>query len=620
MNKSFLFFLRYFLFWLLFFTVDRLCFLFINFKSVSSFPLTETFGVFYHSLLLDISMVSYLIIIPAIGFIFWLIQGKKVVEMKWLSVYVKTLVVLFSIISAVNFNIYREWGSKINAKALEVAFTTPNEALASSASSPIGLSVALVILLISTGFVLQRYVIIRNLQFGKLNLLLRVAASLIIVGITFLFIRGGFSGSPINQSMAYYSKEQVLNIAAVNTEWNLLSSVIASKKTKSNPYLYLPTTAARQVVDSLYQVNKDTTLNILNNRKPNIVLFIMESFTADLTSSLGGLKDVTPGFDSLANDGVLFTNIYSSGNRTDKGFIASLTGFPTLANVNIVKWPEKTEKLPSISRTLYKKGYANSFFYGGESEFDNYKAFLLSHNVEKLIDRNDFHGGQVTSWGQFDGVVFNRQLKEMASEKQPFFSTILTLTNHEPFKVPGKPKFGNADNVAKFKSTAYYTDSCIQAYLKGAVKYPWYKNTLFIFVADHGHVYPKNRTDVFVPERYHIPLLFYGELIKKEYRGKHFDMVGSQADLPATLLSQLGLATKEFNWSKNLFNPNVSPFAFFSWDNGMGFINNQQCVTFDNVGKMVLYNNKKDNTLQTQHLLNNAKSYLQMAYEQFLKL
>ncbi len=565
-------------------------------------------------------MVAYLLAIPAIGFIFWLLSGKKVVEMKWLSIYIKAIVVMISIISVANFNIYREWGSKINAKALEVAFTTPNEALASSASSPIGLSIALLVLLISTGFILQRYVIIRKLEFGKVAILLRALASMLILGFTFLLIRGGVSGSPINQSMAYFSKEHVLNIAAVNTEWNLLSSVIAAQKTTSNPYIYLSNTNARQLIDSLYRVKKDTTINVLSTKKPNIVLFIIESFTADLTASLGGLKDVTPGFDSLVNNGILFSKVYSTGNRTDKGFIAALAGFPTLAAVNIVKWPEKTEKLPSLSRTLYKNGYRNSFFYGGESEFDNYKAFLLSHNVEKLIDKNDFHGGRVTSWGQFDGAVFSRQLEEIENERQPFFSTILTLTNHEPFTVPGKPKFGSSDNVAKFKSTAYYTDSCIQAYLSAAKKSPWYKNTLFVFVADHGHVYPMNRTDVFVPQRYHIPLLFYGDVIKKEYRGKAFDKVGSQADLPATILAQLEIPAKDFSWSKNLFNPNVSPFAFFSWDNGMGFINNEQCVTFDNVGKMVLYNDKKGNNLHTQHMITNAKSYLQTAYEQFLKL
>lgn len=620
MLKGLLFFSRLIIFWLLFFLIDRLTFLIINLPAISEISIWEVSTTFIKALYLDMSMVGYLIVVPTIAYVIGMLIGYKTIELKWLSVFNNTLVVIFSIISIANFNIYREWGTKINSKALEVFFTTPNEALASSASSPIGLSLAVLIFLLSTGIFLQKRLVLTRIAFKKISIWILLPIGILLLASNFLVIRGGLSGSPINQSMAYFSKYQVLNVASVNTEWNLLSSIIASNKTKGNPFNYEKTFEAKSLIQNLYAVPKDTTLNVLNTKRPNIVLFVMESFTADLTYTLGKLKDVTPGFDSLVNEGILFSNIYSTGNRTDKGFIGTLAGFPTLANVNIVKWPEKTEKLPSISRSLYKAGYQNSFFYGGESEFDNYKAFLLSHDVQKLIDRNSFHDGKITSWGQFDDAVFSRQLKEMESSRQPFFSTILTLTNHEPFAVPGRSKFGIANNVDKFKSTAFYTDSSIVAYLAKAKKQSWYKNTLFIFIADHGHIYPKNRTDVFVPERYHIPLLMYGDVIKKEYMGKVFDGVGSQADVPATILAQLQINSKEFTWSKNLLNPYVKPFAFFSWDNGMGFIDNEQCVTFDNVGKVVLYNSESSDLIKTTKKLKLAKSYLQVVYEAFLDL
>ncbi|MBP8066992.1 MAG: sulfatase-like hydrolase/transferase, partial [Pedobacter sp.] len=164
------------------------------------------------------------------------------------------------------------------------------------------------------------------------------------------------------------------------------------------------------------------------------------------------------------------------------------------------------------------------------------------------------------------------------------------------------------------------TDSCINAYLSKAKKQSWYKNTLFVFVADHGHLYPKNKYDVFMPERYHIPLLFYGDVIKEEYKGKRSTKVGSQQDLAATLLAQLTISAKEFTWSKNLLNPYTKEFAFFSWDNGLGFINSTQCVTFDNVGKTILYQTNEKNKTATKSNLNLGKSYLQTAYQQFIKL
>ena len=583
-------------------------------------PLSEIMASFYHALKLDLSMTAYILVIPLFSYIYWLLNGRKVVELKWLTIYNKILIILFSIISVVNFNIYREWGSKINAKAVGFAISTPNEALASSASSPIGLTLSLLLLLIVIGFILQRWVVLRKLSFKASPIWLRGIAVIILVFLNFLLIRGGLGGSPINQSMAYFSKEQVLNHAAVNTEWNLLSSALAARMTKNNPYNYLSKQAADANIKELYTPAKDTTINILTTKRPNVVLVIIESFTADLTKTLGNEDGITPNFDTLIHKGVLFSNIYSSGSRTDKGLVATLAGFPTLAAGSIVKWPEKMQKIPGISQPFFKNGYQTSFFYGGESEFDNYKAFILSHNYQKLIDKNNFKGGKVTKWGQFDEAVFDRQIEDLNKEKQPFFSTLLTLTNHEPYALPGNYKFGQADNVAKFKSTAHYTDSCINAYLNNAKKENWYKNTLFVFIADHGHLLPKNSHEIYVPQRYHVPLLFYGDVIKDECKGKKFEDVGSQADVAATILGQLDISAKEFVWSKNLLNPYAKHFAFFSWDNGMGFIDNQQCVTFDNVGKTILYNSNpkdKDLTLKT---LNTAKSYLQNVYQQFIEL
>ncbi|WP_316822691.1 LTA synthase family protein [Pedobacter gandavensis] len=584
-------------------------------------PLSETMATFYHALLLDLSMTAYLAVIPVLGYIFWLFSGWKSVNIKWISIYNLVLLILFSIISVVNFNIYREWGTKVNAKAFGFAFSSPGEALASGASSPIALSLGLLALLIIGGYFLQKRLIANALTFEKSPIWLRVLTSVLLIVFSFMFIRGGFKGSPITQSMAYFSEEQTLNHAAVNTEWNLIRSILSEKMTRKNPYEYMDAKKADLLIQDLYTTEKDSTTSILTTSRPNIVMVIIESFTADLTQTLGNETGITPHFDSLMNQGVLFSNLYASGSRTDKGIIASLAGFPTLAAGSIVRYPEKMQKLPAISQSLARNGYHTSFYYGGESEFDNYKAFILSHDYKKLIDKNNFKGNAAKSfWGQYDEAVFQKQLQELNTEQQPFYSTLLTLTNHEPYTLPGKSKFGTGDNVAKFKSTAYYTDSCINAYLNEAKKQPWYNHTLFVFVADHGHPLPKQTHDISTPGRYHIPLLFFGEVIKKEFRGKKFSNVGSQVDIAATLLAQLNIPAKEFNWSKNLLNPYTKPFAYFSWDNGMGFIDNEQCVTFDNVGKMTLFNSNEKDKEGTIKRLDLAKAYLQKVYQQFIAL
>jgi phosphoglycerol transferase MdoB-like AlkP superfamily enzyme len=621
MIKSLIFFVRFFIFWLLFFAVDRFIFIFIFHKKLRDIPLGERLLTFYHALRLDISMTAYITVIPLLCFIFWYFSKRNHINFKWVGYYNKGLIMLFSIISVINFNIYREWGTKINNKAISYAVDTPNEALASSTSSPILLTFFILIVLALVGFYLHQLIVRNKITFFKTPIWIKLVVALILVFLNFLAIRGSFDVAPNNQSMAYFSKYDILNQASLNTEWNLISSILASRKTNSNPYLYHDENTAALEVSNLYKVKKDTSLAVLTANRPNIIIFILESFTADLTKTLGNEEGITPHFDSLINNGLLFSNIYAAGNRTDKGLLGTLTGFPTLGIGSIVKWPEKMKKLPAISQKLVPYHYQTSFFYGGESEFDNYKAFILSHGYQKIIDKNNFDKKDMNSkWGAYDGLVFDKQLKEMNKATQPFFSTILSLTNHEPFELPGKQKFGNSDIIQKFKSTAYYTDSCINAYLTQAKKQSWYKNTLFIFIADHGHAYPKNKYEIYEPQRYHIPLLFYGEVIKKEFKGKKISLTGSQQDLAPTLLSQLNIPAKEFTWSKNLLNPYSPAFAFFTWDDGFGFIANKHCVTFDNIGKNILYNSAPKDSSQTNINIEYGKSYLQTAYQQFIKL
>ncbi|MBC7614443.1 MAG: sulfatase-like hydrolase/transferase [Pedobacter sp.] len=617
MFKSLIFFVRFFAFWLLFFLMDRLAFLFIFHRKITETPFSERVLTLYHGIRLDVSMTAYLAVIPLLVFIFLFFSAKSNISLHWIKLYDKIFIMIFSLLAVINFNIYREWGSKVNVQAFGFLIDTPNEALASSASSPILLSIIVFLVLVTISLYFHTKIIRTEFELKKVSIWIKTAIAILLIGANFIGIRGSIGVAPNNQSMAYFSKYQILNQASVNTAWNLLSSILASKKTKKNPYLYLNSAIATKNVAYLYHTKKDTTQTILTTTTPNVVIFILESFTANLTKTLGDEDGITPHFDTLINNGFLFSKIYATGNRTDKGLIGSLTGFPSLGTGSIVKWPEKMQKIPAISQKFEQNKYQTSFFYGGESEFDNYKAFILSHGYQNLIDKNRFDQKDLNSkWGAYDDLVFSKQLEAMNKSKQPFFSTILSLTNHEPFELPTAYKFGKSSPIQRFKSTAYYTDSCINAYLTNAKRQPWYKKTLFIFVADHGHIYPKNKYDVYQPERYHIPLLFYGDVIKDEFKGKKLDKIGSQQDLAATLLSQLNLSAKEFKWSKNLLNPYTKDFAFFSWDNGLGFINANQCVTFDNVGKTVLYQTNPN----TKTNLNFGMSYLQTAYQQFINL
>ncbi|MEJ6981069.1 LTA synthase family protein [Pedobacter sp. P351] len=608
---------RYFAFWLLFFFLERLLFILAFTEKVKGTPITEIGKSFIVGLWMDASMAAYISVIPLLlTLLVWFIPAVKIPSgiLRW---YTAVLIVVFSIICAFNFNIYREWGSKINYKALDFAFNSPNEAVASSASSPVFASLSTLLLLILLSLWLSKK-IIRYQSLQKVNIQLKIIASALLIGFNFLAIRGGWQLSPMNESMAYYSNVPVLNHATVNTEWSLFRDILNNKSTK-NPYPYYTKSESAKIVSELLKKPETSGTEVLTSKRPNVVLIILESFTADVVESLGGEKGVSPQMKKLAEEGMLFENIYASGDRTDKGVVAILNAFPSQAIRSVMKLNSKQEKLPSMSQVFIKNGYSTSFFYGGESEFFNMKSYLLSHSYQEIIDKSSFNKKDMNSkWGAFDDLVFSKLLSKARSAKQPFFSTVLTLTNHEPFEVPGTPHFKGEEVENKFRSTAYYTDSCLGALINKAKKEQWYKNTLFIALADHGHRLPKNQSEIYHPNRFRIPLLFFGEVIKPEFRGKRISKIGSQTDLAATLFNQLQMPSGDFKWSRDILNPGTRDFAFFDWDNGFGVATSEQVISFDNTGKNIVYKNIPNNNKKDAALLYYGKAYMQSVFQDYL--
>ena len=619
MLKGFIFLLRFFLFWLLFFFLERLVFLICFSEKLRDAPFSEIIKSFVFGLRMDASMAGYVSLIPLLVFLVLWFLPHLPFKGSISRVYVSTLIILFSLITVINFNIYREWGSKINSKALDFFFDSPQEALASGASSPILLSLGVLLLLSASGILMSRLIINYRLPERNVAVWQKVVLTVLSFSVLFLAVRGGLDASPINQSMVYYSNRPLLNHAAINTEWNLVQDLLSQEFSNENPYRYYGNTEAASILKELYPDSGSVlSTAVLNTEKPNIVLIILESFTADVIEKLGGEKGVSPNIEKLISQGLFFDNIYASGDRTDKGLVAILSAFPAQATKSIIKFNDKQEKLPAISQVFSKSGYLTSFYYGGQSEFFNIKSYLLSHDFHKLVDKSAFSNTAMSSWGVYDHIVFEKNLSDLAMSGQPFFSTILTLSNHEPFQLPSPPRFPGDNSSDKFRSTAYYTDSSLGAYLKQAASSDWYKNTLFIIVADHGHRLPKNSYEIYDPGRFRIPVLFYGDALKQEFRGKVISKVGSQTDLAVTLLNQLRLPFDQFRWSKDLLSPETKGFSFFSWDNGFGFAQDDQVISFDNPSKRIIYRRQNSVLKADSSLTRFGKAYMQQVYQAFL--
>jgi len=621
MLKSLFSLLRFYLYWLIIFFITRVTFEIYFRGKLKIASVKEVIESFLYAIRLDLSTSAYITAIPLlVAIIVWFIPAIKVKAI-WLRIYVWICLLLISFLTILDLNIFTEWSTKVNYRVFDSIIHQFSESLASSGSSPIGLSITIGVIIMALGIFIGEKLIQYQSTAPKARLSYKLTISAFLLLLNLFFMRGGLQPSPINQSMAYFSSKQILNQSALNTEWNLFDNIFENLKALHNPFVYFEPKFADSLSRSLYADKADTTLHILNTKRPNIVIIQLESFTADVIESLGGDKGVCPNFEKFIKSGVLCDSIYSAGDRTDKGIVAILSAFPSQAIHTIITDNTKQEKLPGLPTSLKQAGYHTSYFYGGEVEYMNFKSYMLSHDMDHITSEENFERRLIDSkWGLNDGPLLDAHVTYLNNESKPFFSLVETLTNHEPFDMPGKHHFPGDSVSNQFRSTAYYTDSVLNNYFDQAKKQAWYKKTLFILVADHGHRLPRNINEAYMPSKYHIPLLLMGGAIKDEYRGTRIHKIGGQTDIAATILGQLNLPYSEFKWSKDLLNPKSRSFAFFDWDNGFGFITPEQSISFDNIGKEVIFTKypnapKAVNDKNLQY----GKAYLQQVFQEYVE-
>lgn len=611
--KEFKFPFRLFLYWLVLFNVLRGVFLLSYSILNSESSINGWLLSFGYGLRMDLSMMCYLSALPILIW-FLCIWFKKDGIKKFIQIYLLVVSSIYFLIGMANIVLYPSWGTLLNVRALAF-LQQPVEMMASVSA----VQIILLLILITTAFYLN-YRIIKNFlmsAFASHTLKIKIKPLLIRVIILCLIpigIRGGIQQIPINESASYYSKNLVLNHAATNPAWYLMNNIWKSGNDDKNKFVYFNDLENKNNFIALFQ--PDSSEIILNTTRPNIVIIALESWTADIIEPLGGDTGVTPFFSSLCDSGLLFTNIYSSGTRTDQMFPSILSGYPAQPYHSIVRFANKTEKLPMLSSILSKEGYHSSFYYGGELGFANMKGFLLHGGINDLTGKDDFASEQMNSkWGANDEFVFRKQAKDLIKTKQPFFSMVLTLSTHEPFEIPIQPKFSGKSLPTLFKNAAYYTDTCLKEYFESIKNEPWYKNTLFILVADHGHILPRQR-EYYDMESHKIPLLLYGEVLKTQFKGVKVNSIGAQHDIASTILHQLRLTSSDFIFSNNLLNKKRFNFAYLNFDDATGWKNDKVNFVFSSTQNKIM--TKYSSTTDKDSVqLNEAKHYLQFLYTNF---
>ena len=603
MKKRIAYISLYFFTVLLIFILQKPLFMLYNGSIEKGFGFADYMQVMIHGASLDAATAGYLTAFPFL-LVLISIWFRKFPLKKILYGYYILAAALISIIFVVDMALYTFWGFKLDASVF-LYIDSPKEALASVSVGFILLRVLAILLLIA----LNSWVLLKITPSVLTVTRKRIAGTagmLLLGGVLFIIIRGGVTESTSNIGQVYFSNEPFLNHSAVNPDFSLLSSMGKSQDFASE-FNFFDEEKRAALFDGLYPTTDgDSIIQVLNTKRPNILIILMEGFGGAFVEPLGGLPDVTPHFNRLSKEGIFFTNCYANSFRTDRGTVCTFSGYLGLPTASVMKIPAKSRTLPAIAEGLSKAGYKTDFLYGGDINFTNMKSYLLSTGYQRLIANTDFSLAEQTSnaWGVNDDITFEYLYNQLRNRKEegPWHTAFLTLSSHEPFEVP----YHRLED--KIPNAFAYTDECLGKFIDRLKQTPAWKDLLVICLPDHGFYYPREGSNA-MPRFYHIPLLWLGGAVKQPMQ---VDKIMNQTDLAATLLGQLGLEHTAFTFSRNVLGSDYKyPFAFYSFNNGFSFRDSTGVTVFDNNSGSILFNEPEAD----ESRLDKGKAILQTVYD-----
>jgi len=588
----FSFLLKHFLLFLLFIETYRTIFIVYYWDKlqISETPFRETFLAYFHAISLDIATASIFIVIP------WLLLLiNSLLKLNFIKsilfVYSLFMILFSSFIYIAELGIYNEWEEKPTFKIFNY-LKHPDEAIA---SNPVIYTIILSIILIVVCILFYKLLkkIYVSYEVKTPRNFLHTSLFFLLALFIFLGARGGWAEIPISQSTVYFSKHKVYNDVAISTVYNFIHSITENQAIINGENSYkieLDQGKKDAILSSLMATPQGCERDsILTIKKPNIVLVIWESLSGDFIKNKK-YQQVIPNIMSMSKEGILFTHTYSSATLSHEGLPSIFSGWPALAGTYVTNLPSKFYKLPFLTQSLKANGYATSFLFGGQLRYGNLTAYMYGNGFGTIQEHSDIALSSDKSGvlGYHDEFMLEYLKERTTALKEPFFSSMFTLSSHSPYDQPMKDVFDWGGSDKGYINSIYYTDKSIGQFIKNAKKEPWYKNTLFIFVADHSHHTPLawSRAD---KNWHHIPMLFYGDVIKKKYRGKNIEKIVSQRDIAATLLSQLNIDHSKFQWSRDVFCKDYQENAYIMSGNGFGLITKDGSATYDLKNSRVLH-------------------------------
>lgn len=569
-----LFLLGYTLIFLVMLALQRGILLVANFGLAEQIPLADLARAFPVGLRFDL-VVTCIVAAPLV--VALLLPGglgKRRLALLWLSL--AGAVALFAGVAELEF--YRQFHTRLNSIALHYLQEDPATVSRMIWNGFPVIRYLLMWLLLSTAYIVLLQQVDR-LTAGRATAGYRAHIRIpVFFLILMLAVWGGRGtlrgGPPLRWGDAFHSTHLFANHLALNGTYTLAKAAMAGTGNEANGKWLnaMPADSALRMTRDMLLTPRDTLIDpehypLLRSHVPevrlsrppkNIVLIIMESFSAEFTAALGHDYGITPEFDKLAAKGLLFDRFFSSGTHTHQGMFATGTCFPNLPGYEyLMQQPEGQGQFSGLPALLKPMGFNDIYVYNGHFAWDNQEGFFRNQGMTHFVGRDEYVNPVFmdTTWGVSDQDMFTRSLQELSQldPDQPFFAILQTLSNHTPYALPEDlpvdrvTGFGDLD---QHLTAQRYSDWALGQFFARAVTAPWYHRTLFVIVGDHGFGVNRQLSDIDLL-RFHVPLLLLGAGIQENY-GNRSHTVATQVDVVPTVVSLLGKPFVHQCWGRDL--------------------------------------------------------------------
>lgn len=567
---------------LLYQTFLRCIFLYVHFDLAHDIPAPVLLHAFGNGLRFDL-MITGMVLLPLVLALVW---PSTVARRRYMRRWLVVAVGLITFLAILELDFYREFHQRLNSLVFEYMKEDPKTVLSMIwFGFPVLRYLALIGALV---FVFHKVVCVIDQKTRQLDSsakktiwhhCLRAAVFLLVLALTAIACRGTLrQGPPLRWGDAFFSEFTFANHLGLNGTFTLSKAATAlANKKNDNSFWFkrMPQEQATALLrkgwltshDRLIDANTAAIRRITAPPVPsarpdikNVVIILMESFSGEYVGALGDNHGVTPAFDALAKQGLLFERFFSNGTHTHQGMFATLGCFPNLPGHEYLMYqPEGAHSFSGIAKLLPAKNYNQTYIYNGSFTWDNQEGFFKNQGMTTFIGREHYTNPKFSdvTWGVSDQDMFERALIELDKlpNDKPFYAILQTLSNHMPYSLPEPLPMEKimVDGQFSERLTAMrYSDYMLGKFFEAAKQSDYYQNTLFVVLGDHGFGVKQQLTAVDLL-RFHVPLLLIGPGIVENY-GHRSDVVATQVDVIPTVMSQLGQSYQHQCWGRDVLN------------------------------------------------------------------